>query len=77
MQLCDGVDMFKYMEENGKFSETEAAYFIRKILEAVNHIHSIGVVHRDLKPDNIMIGAHKELKIIDFGLSKDTEEHTH
>ena len=75
MQLCDGIDMYKYMDKHGKFSEAEAAHFAKKILEALNHIHSIGVVHRDIKPDNIMIGEHKELKIIDFGLSKDTELH--
>ena len=64
------------MENNDQMSEQEAAYYMRKILEALNHIHSIGVVHRDLKPENIMIGPHKEVKLIDFGLSKDTEGNT-
>ena len=42
----------------------------------MNHIHSLGIVHRDLKPENIMIGPEKEIKLIDFGLSKDTDGNT-
>ena len=72
MEMCPGEDMFKYMQHHGKFSEKDAAEVVRKILEALNHLHSIGIVHRDLKPDNVMIDKNKELKIIDFGLSKDT-----
>ena len=60
------------MEVTGKFSEFETASLISKCLEAINHIHSIGVIHRDLKPDNIMITVDHEPKLIDFGLSKDT-----
>jgi len=73
MEMCPGEDMFKYMQNKGKFSEQDAASLVKKILEALNHLHSIGIVHRDLKPDNIMIDKDNELKIIDFGLSKDTD----
>ena len=47
-----------------------------RIFEAINHIHSIGVIHRDLKPDNIMITVDNEPKLIDFGLGKDTNPET-
>ena len=60
------------MQNKGKFHEKDAKVLIRKILEALNHLHAINIVHRDLKPDNIMISKDNELKLIDFGLSKDT-----
>jgi serine/threonine protein kinase len=71
-EYVDGADMQKLIEETRKFSELETAMLMKKILEAINHIHSIGVVHRDLKPENIMITTDHEPKLIDFGLSKDT-----
>lgn len=43
---------------------------MKKMLRAINHMHSYGVVHRDIKPENILITPNGELKFIDFGLSK-------
>lgn len=60
------------MESHGKYTEVETAKIMQKIFEALNHIHSIGIVHRDMKPENIMINESGEPKLIDFGLAKDT-----
>ena len=59
------------MENNGIFEEQKAARLMYRVLQALNHIHSNGVVHRDMKPDNIMVGEDGEPKIIDFGLSRE------
>ena len=64
------------MEERGVFTEADAAQLIYKVIQAMNHVHSCGVVHRDLKPDNIMINENGDPRIIDFGLSKDTKNQT-
>ena len=71
MEYIKGSDLFSEMEFLGVYDEKKAAKLIHTVLEAINHIHSNGVVHRDLKPDNIMVDENNEPKIIDFGLSKD------
>lgn len=71
MEYIKGSDLFNEMETRGVYNEKEAAKLIHTVLESINHIHSNGVVHRDLKPDNIMVDENNEPKIIDFGLSKD------
>ena len=50
-----------------------ACELMKKMLRAINHMHSYGVVHRDIKPENILITPDGELKFIDFGLSKSNE----
>ena len=55
------------------FNESEACKIMKKLVKAINHCHALGVVHRDIKPENIMIGKDGELKLIDFGLSKQSK----
>ncbi len=71
MEFCGGGDLFDTItsKEYG-FAEQKAAAIMRKLLLAINHCHSQGIIHRDLKPENIMYNLHGEIKIIDFGLSK-------
>jgi len=73
MEYCSGQELFKHIEQKVKFTEQEAASIIYKIIEALNHIHSLGIVHRDLKPENIMIDDEGNPKLLDFGLSKNTQ----
>ena len=71
-ELCPGTDLFTDLEENEfLYDETKASIIIRQILEAVAYCHDKGIVHRDIKPDNIMIDVDSEeaIKLIDFGLS--------
>jgi len=68
-ELCKGGELFDKIKEYKKFSEVEAAVFIKTIISAIEHCHLRNIVHRDLKPENIVFRtkAHKELVIIDFG----------
>ena len=71
-ELCPGTDLFTDLEENEfMYDEPKASIIIRQILEAVAYCHDKGIVHRDIKPDNIMIDVDSEeaIKLIDFGLS--------
>lgn len=73
MEYCSGGDLWNYIVENGYFCEMEAAVISRKIISAINHMHSKQIVHRDIKPENMLFantGKDSEIKLIDFGLSR-------
>ena len=70
--LCKGGDMVDAIIARYGYSEEEAAQIMMKLISAVNHMHKQNVVHRDIKPDNILLttdGIDCDYKIIDFGLS--------
>ena len=69
MELCTGGELFKKIEKENKINESIAAKYMIKLISALQHCHSQGIVHRDIKPDNIMFGCHGEVKFIDFGFA--------
>ncbi|KAI3742302.1 hypothetical protein L1987_59982 [Smallanthus sonchifolius] len=72
MDLCSGGTLSDQMRVKGRYTETEAACVTREIVEALKVCHQQGVIHHDLKPNNVMFvdkNATSNLKIIDFGLS--------
>lgn len=62
-------ELFDYIVENKRIPETEAMKMFHQLISGVQYIHKIGVVHRDLKPQNILLDYKKAIKIVDFGLS--------
>ncbi|KAI3723694.1 hypothetical protein L2E82_35450 [Cichorium intybus] len=72
MELCAGGELFDRIVQKGQYSEREAAKLIKTIVGVVEACHSLGVMHRDLKPDNFLFSTTHEdatLKATDFGLS--------
>ncbi|KAJ3270839.1 hypothetical protein HDV01_007388 [Terramyces sp. JEL0728] len=69
MQYQPGGDLYKYILDNTKISESESVLFFRQILSGINYCHSKNIVHRDLKPENILLGNNKTLLICDFGFA--------
>jgi len=73
MELVTGGELFDKIVEKGSYSETDAATIIRKIVSAVEYLHSMNIVHRDLKPENLLLKSAEndlEVALADFGLSK-------
>ena len=54
-----------------KFTETMAIFYAAELVDALEHLHSLGVVYRDLKPENILLDEMGHIKLADFGLAKD------
>ncbi|XP_065082502.1 calcium/calmodulin-dependent protein kinase type 1 [Ochlerotatus camptorhynchus] len=73
MELVTGGELFDRIVEKGSYTEKDASYLIRQVLEAVDYMHEQGVVHRDLKPENLLYynpAEDSKIMISDFGLSK-------
>jgi tetratricopeptide (TPR) repeat protein/predicted Ser/Thr protein kinase len=69
MEYIDGGDLKSYILERGKVPPQEAVHIIRQICHALDAAHSAGVVHRDLKPQNIMIDQDHRVVVMDFGIA--------
>ena len=70
MEFLDGITLKEYMDKKGKLPWKEACNYTLQILRALEHAHSKGVVHRDIKPQNIMLLHNGEIKVTDFGIAK-------
>jgi len=75
LELCGGGDVFTKVVERHYYSEYEAKYLARCLLESIKYMHECGIAHRDLKPDNLLLakqGNDVHVKIADFGFSAKT-----
>ena len=70
MEYIDGVTLKEFMDNRGKLTWEDTLVFANIILSALSHAHENGVVHRDLKPQNIMLTRDGQLKIMDFGIAR-------
>jgi len=73
MELCPGGSFIDWLQSTGPCSESEVAIMLEKLCSAVFYMHQRGYVHRDIKPDNIMIDSAGEPKLIDFGFARQVE----
>src|SRR6185503_17800923 len=70
MELVNGQSLFQHMQEQAQFSLKEIGEVVRQLLDGLGYAHAQGVVHRDVKPSNILINDDGRLKISDFGIAR-------
>lgn len=70
MELIDGISLKQYMEKKGVLNWKETLHFGIQISKALEHAHSRGIVHRDIKPHNIMVLKNGSVKVADFGIAR-------
>ena len=70
MELIDGISLKQYMEKKGVLNWKETLHFAIQIAKALEHAHSRGIVHRDIKPHNIMVLKNGSVKVADFGIAR-------
>ena len=71
--ICGG-NLLNAINKMSKFSEPMAKNIFKQLIETIKYLHSIGIVHRDIKPDNILLELDNTIKLCDFGVSKEVKE---
>ena len=76
MEYVDGITLKQYIEQQGEIKWREALYFTVQILQALQHAHERCIIHRDIKPQNIMLLEDGSIKVMDFGIARFTQAET-
>jgi len=71
MEFCPGGELFYHLSRTGRFSEGRAIFYTSEVTSAIAYLHSLRIIYRDLKPENLLLDADGHVKVTDFGLSKE------
>ncbi|KAF5395536.1 Non-specific serine/threonine protein kinase [Paragonimus heterotremus] len=71
LEYCPGGELFNYLEKEGALLENAACFYTAEIILAIGHLHSLGIIYRDLKSENVLLDRQGHVKLTDFGLSKE------
>jgi serine/threonine protein kinase len=77
MEYIDGQTLESIIENKNNLSDTEIELFLHQMIDAIEYVHSQGFIHRDIKPSNFMITKNNEVKLLDFGIAKNTNDEAH
>ena len=76
MEYIDGITLKEFIEQQGVLRWKDALHFVTQILRALQHAHDKGIVHRDIKPQNIILLPNGNIKVADFGIARFSRSET-
>eukprot|EP00743_Colponemidia_sp_Colp-15_P001355 GILK01001485.1.p1 GENE.GILK01001485.1~~GILK01001485.1.p1 ORF type:complete len:358 (+),score=61.05 GILK01001485.1:21-1094(+) len=71
LDYCPGGELFFHLSRAGRFTEERTKFYAAEITLAIEHLHKLNIVYRDLKPENVLLDADGHVRLTDFGLSKE------
>jgi len=77
MEFLSGGDLMTLLMRKDILSEEESRFYIAEIIQALEGVHKLNYIHRDLKPDNVLLDQDGHIKLTDFGLCKPAEIRPH
>jgi serine/threonine protein kinase len=69
-ELCPGGNLLSYLKKRRVLNEHQAKFVFKQIIEGISYLHSLGIVHRDVKLENVLLDSQGTIKLIDFGVSR-------
>mmetsp|Transcript_21094 Transcript_21094/g.3421 ORF Transcript_21094/g.3421 Transcript_21094/m.3421 type:complete len:81 (+) Transcript_21094:339-581(+) len=70
MDFVNGGELFYHIKKSKQFSEERTRFYAAEIILALEQLHKVGIIYRDLKPENVLLDREGHIRLTDFGLSK-------
>lgn len=76
LEYVQGGELFSYLRKQGNLPEDISKFYVAQLVLAFAHLHQMGIIYRDLKPENLLITNNGYLKVTDFGFAKEVKDRT-